>query len=497
MPDCMTHPVGPGGTMLYCAPGSGSPDSERHHAARSLPVVGDVVGGRYRLLSALGEGQFGRVYRAERTDLPAHHVALKVLDVHVYAGRDPETELRLLSAVAHPHIVQLADHGVGRGHVWFTMPLYAGRSLAEAMTGGVLTPRQARDVFAPIVDGLDVLHGVGLRHQDIKPDNVFLASFAGSVSPILLDLGAAAPARAPHPAAGTLLYAAPEQRRALLACVRGELHGEQLDESVDVYGLAATLLHALVGDELFPGSEALDLADLDEAARCLERAAVERATAPLRPGSLPGLPAAARDEIGRALVSWLAIDPARRPTMAQLRRELDVLLAGEAWQQRRRQLRRAALGALGAATIAAGVAAAVGLTEARQHGRRMQHCTDALVTTQQQAQENVTDLGQCQRLLASAHHESQECGARLTRQQAAADEQQRLATDAAAASWQTRLDRCEGERRATVATCNADIEALVREQTALSMERDMLRGERRAHLAPAGSAAGPKRQAKR
>ncbi len=471
----MTEPVTAGGTLLYGAAGVTRMGPE---TIRSFPTTGGVVGGRYRLLSPLGEGQFGRVYRAERTDLPAHHVALKVMAADVYAGRDPEGELRLLSAVAHPHIVQLADHGVGPGHVWFTMPLYAGRSLAEAMADGVLTPRQARDAVAPIADGLEVLHGVGLRHQDIKPENVFLASFAGSVSPILLDLGAAAPARAPHPAAGTLLYAAPEQRRALLACVRGEVHGEQLDESVDTYGLAATLLHALVGDALFPGNEAIAMDDLATAARCLEAAAVERATTPLRPGSLPGLPAGARAEINRALAGWMAIDPRARPSMAQLRRELDVLLAGEAWQQRRRLLGRIAVGAAAAATVAA----LVGVKEARRHGERMQHCTEALVSTQKEVKDNVTDLGQCQRLLVSDRHEADVCADDRQRLQARLDEMQRHATGTpdASAAWQTKLDRCESERRATVATCNADIEALVREQTAMSMERDMLRGERRA-----------------
>lgn len=470
----MAH-VGPGGTLLFCPPSSrGTPEPGGAAALRMLPSIGALVGGRYRLVELLGEGQFGRVYRAERTDLAEHHVALKVLDSHVYAGRDVEEELRLLSAVAHPHIVQLADHGVDRGYVWFTMPLYAGQPLDALIAQRTMTPREAYDVFAPIAEGLEVLHAVGLRHQDVKPDNLFLASFQRTRFPLLLDLGAAAPARAPHPVAGTLLYAAPEQRRALLACVRGELHREELDETVDTYSLAATLLRCLVGPELFPGAEADAAEDPDEMERLLEKAALERAARPLRPGALPGLPEAARERIAEALAGWMALDPRARPGMKLLRLQLGVLLEGEVLRQRRAQRRRAALWSLGAA-VAVGL---VGLGVQRQQGAHLRQCNDALVSSQQQAVEKVSSLDQCKDLLAARSLDTQRCQGQVEEQQSRLQELERRRTAPDVSSWQARVERCEGDRRAALVTCNADIETLVREHTAVVMERDLLRSER-------------------
>lgn len=464
--------VGPGGTFLFCPPSSSIREASGQAEPRVLPGVGALVGGRYRLVRVLGEGQSGKVYRAERIDLPEHHVALKILNSEVYSGRNVEHELKLLSAVAHPHIVQLADHGVGEGYVWFTMPLYAGQPLDVLLRERCLTPREAYDVFGPIAEGLEVLHAVGLRHQDVKPENLFLASFQRSRYPLLLDLGAAAPARAPHPAAGTLLYAAPEQRRALLACMRGEVHQETLTEAVDCYNLAATLLHVLVGDAGFPGQEAERAERMDEVEEILERAALERAVRPLRAGTLRSVPEAAREKLADAFGTWMALDPAARPSMKQLRFQLGVLLEGEVLQQRRRQLRRAVSWAVGAAA-AVGLLA-VGLQ--RQKDEHLKLCTRELLSSQQQAVEQVSNLDQCKSLLSAHAQDAQQCHAEVATQRKSLQDAERRRGDGGA--LQAKLERCEGERRATVSTCNADIETLVKEQTALAMERDLLRSER-------------------
>lgn len=430
------------------------------------------MGERYRLVSLLGEGQSGRVYRAERTDLAEHHVALKMIDVEVYAGRDPERELRLLSAVAHPNIVQLADHGVERGYVWFTMPLYAGEPLDSVLARQPLSPRDAHDVFAPIAEGLEVLHAVGLRHQDVKPENIFLASFQRTRFPLLLDLGAAAPARAPHPLAGTLLYAAPEQVHALLACVRGEPTPCPLDESVDVYGLAATLLRSLVGEAFFPGSDADQADDLDEIERRLERAALERAAQPLRPGALASMPDSAREDLAAHLADWMALNPAKRPSMKQLRAELSVLLAGEHVLRRRRQLRRAAAWAIGASAL---LATGVALWK-REQDRTLDRCTTTLESTQKIAIANVSDLGQCKVLLSNQSLAAQSCQSDLAAEQQRAHERASR-KPAEGNAWQARFDRCESERKASLIACNADIEQQVQQQIALTRERNSLQSD--------------------
>ncbi|HEX9297772.1 MAG TPA: protein kinase, partial [Polyangiaceae bacterium] len=152
--------------------------SGRFHT-EELPDVGDVVGGHYRLVRLLGKGMFGKVYVAERIDVPAHQVALKVVPREVYSGRNVERELVMLAAASHPNIVQLKDHGMTEAYVWLTMPVYEGETLADRLKRGPLNLDEAYEVFLPIARALDALHNAGLRHQDIKPENIFLATFAG------------------------------------------------------------------------------------------------------------------------------------------------------------------------------------------------------------------------------------------------------------------------------------------------------------------------------
>jgi len=107
-------------------------------APLDLPKVGDVVGGLYRLVRVLGEGAFGKVYVAQRLDVPEHQVALKILPRSMYEGRNVERELVMLATVGHPHVVQLKDHGTGPDFVWLTMPVYQGETLAEREGGRTL-----------------------------------------------------------------------------------------------------------------------------------------------------------------------------------------------------------------------------------------------------------------------------------------------------------------------------------------------------------------------
>jgi tRNA A-37 threonylcarbamoyl transferase component Bud32 len=193
------------------------------------PADGDVVGGVYRLTRLLGAGMFGKVFFAQREDVPEHRVALKLLPRSHYVGRNVERELVMLATVGHPHVVRLKDHGMTAEYVWFTMPVYQGETLAERLARGPLEMREAHDVFLAVASGLEALHAAGLRHQDIKPENIYLAVFGKRVPPILLDLGVAAEREATF-VAGTALYASPEQ----LATLRGKGGAElPLTEKMD------------------------------------------------------------------------------------------------------------------------------------------------------------------------------------------------------------------------------------------------------------------------
>jgi serine/threonine protein kinase len=273
---------------------------------------------------------FGRVYVAQRLDVPEHQVALKLLPRSLYAGRNVERELVMLATVGHPHVVQLKDHGTTPDYVWLTMPVYHGETLQERLEKkGTLSPRQAYDIFLPMARGLEALHAAGLRHQDVKPDNIFLAVFGGRVHPILLDLGVAAEKDASF-VAGTALFGAPEQ----VAVLSGLPIIQPLSEKMDTYGLAATMLMALVGPRQFPGEKATDRTELAEAQD-------ERTKQPLGPGALPEVTGDPRDQIAACFRHWLAFAPEDRPTMKELAEQIEVLLEPDAEEVRQEEKRRA------------------------------------------------------------------------------------------------------------------------------------------------------------
>ena len=321
-----------------------------------LPEIGDVVGAHYKVVSVLGEGNMGKVYVAERLDVPEHRVALKILPRSLYAGRNVEKELVMLATVGHPHMVQMKDHGVTESYVWLTMPVYEGETLGERLERGPLSLRDAYDIFLPIARAIEALHQAGLRHQDIKPDNIFLATFAGRLHPVLLDLGVAAEKDSTF-IAGTALFAAPEQLLAIIG-VPGAI---PLSEKMDTYTFATTLLFALVGEAKFPGAKARTRDDIVESHE-------NRATDPLR-GCLPRLEGKPRELLQEQLKRWLALDPLERPTIAEVAEGLEVLLEPEREAEReevrlkeaqKRTLARTRLGAL-IALVVAGALGGAGL----------------------------------------------------------------------------------------------------------------------------------------
>lgn len=303
------------------------PEDEESVETFSLPQRGDIVGGQYRLRDKLGEGMFGSVYIAERTDVPEHRVALKLINRDVYGDRDVERELVMLAAATHPNIVELKDHGMTEEYVWLTMPLYEGETLTERLERGTLGLREAYEIFLPVVRGVEALHARGLRHQDIKPENIYLARFATHVHPVLLDLGVAVENDADF-VAGTALYGSPEQ----LAALGGIGESARLTEKMDTYCLASTLLYALVGEESFPGHGARTPFDITNAFEI-------RATEPLAEHTLVTLTGEPRQLLVEAFQRWMTQDPKKRPSAGEMAVELDVLLEKERAEARAEQAR--------------------------------------------------------------------------------------------------------------------------------------------------------------
>jgi len=286
-----------------------------HRPARK-PVlsVGTVINERYEVEAPLGAGAFADVYRARDREVTDHVVALKILrrpagDAN--AIRAALRELQLIASVFHPSIVQLKDHGWHAGHLWFVMPLYRGETLAKRLQRGPLDRKEAREIFGALSEALATMHRMGVRHQDIKPENVFLANIepeggqqAQRVLPVLLDLGVAAK-DAELVLAGTPAYFAPE----VAARFSGVPDPPPVGPKADVFSLALTLRDALVATPRdYVPAGAVD-AFVAFRARRAPSPPWQRDLRDLRPW----------------FERWLNLSPDARPTADEFRRELRAL----------------------------------------------------------------------------------------------------------------------------------------------------------------------------
>jgi serine/threonine protein kinase len=322
---------------------------------------GTVIAGRYELEQHIAAGAFGHVYRARDVLVPGHLVAMKLLHRRApsQAGRSGAIrELSLTASVFHPSVVQFKDHGWYDDRLWFVMPWYHGETLHERIARAPLTAEEAFPIFEQLARALAALHATGIRHQDVKPDNIMLVDLdagrsgdtASNVLPVLLDLGGAAP-QGDMALVGTPIYFAPEVAERF---VRKD-SDVPLTDRADVFALALTLLHAVAPSSMN-----------DQAAMEFEAFLEHRAEA-----APPIPPLRSLRHLRSRIVRWLAVDARTRPTAAELADELAVL-AGHAPRQRSRDgasrsvsLRSALAGGL---AVAIGFGAAAWLTPSSSAG---------------------------------------------------------------------------------------------------------------------------------
>ncbi len=308
---------------LALVPATNRETAETSEVWEPLPF-GTIVGSRYAIERRVGSGAFGDVYRAKDTEVPGHVVALKLLH-HAAYGDDARKaalrELRLIASVFHPSVVQFKDHGWHEGRLWFVMPWYDGETLEQRIERGPLARDEALRIFEPLARALAAMHAAGVRHQDVKPDNVFLAALPGSdgdaLLPVLLDLGVAA-TEAEIVVAGTPTYFAPE----VAAQFTGHEGAPRITLKADVFSLALALRNALepeTKDEVRGGA--------------VEAFIAERAVRVPSPPSDPAL-----RFLAPSFRRWMSIDPDERPTAAELAAELSVLVLPERKKRRRRAL---------------------------------------------------------------------------------------------------------------------------------------------------------------
>src|SRR5215471_1413185 len=133
--------------------------------------------GPYEILSPLGAGGMGEVYRARDTRLE-RTVAVKVLPEHLSKSEEVrqrfEREAKTISALSHPHICALYDLGNQDGVEYLVMEYLEGETLAARLVKGPLPTEQLLRWGVEIADALDKAHRQGIVHRDLKPGNVML-----------------------------------------------------------------------------------------------------------------------------------------------------------------------------------------------------------------------------------------------------------------------------------------------------------------------------------
>ncbi len=217
--------------------------------------------GSYKLVSLLGAGAMGKVWRAEHVRL-GRAVAIKVLNPEYVARPDVVQrffrEARVVNDIDHEHIVEVTDFVEAPGLAYLVMELLDGTSLRDLMKQrGRKYPPLARIVglMAQVCEALEAAHEKGVVHRDLKPDNVFVVKRGGEDFVKVLDFGVAKLHDAEQVSAthtgmvlGTPLYMAPEQAT-----------GQDVDARADVYAAGVVLYELLAGAVPFTGATFVEL----------------------------------------------------------------------------------------------------------------------------------------------------------------------------------------------------------------------------------------------
>ena len=221
-----------------------------------------LIAGKYEILEELGQGSTGAVYLVRHTDLGLEY-ALKLLSREFSSDERFisrfRREAKIMQAFVHPGSAVLRDFGrTFDGLYYMTMDYCGGRSLKDHLEELTrLTPSQAIEISAQILEVLGSAHKVGIIHRDVKPENVILAPLKdGTYQARILDFGIAKVLQDWEPvgrltmegtAVGTPWYMSPEQ-------AAGEM---KLDHRVDLYSVGVMLYELLSGELPFKGQTVL------------------------------------------------------------------------------------------------------------------------------------------------------------------------------------------------------------------------------------------------
>jgi eukaryotic-like serine/threonine-protein kinase len=232
--------------------------------------------GPYEIISPIGAGGMGEVYRARDTRLD-RCVAIKILPSHFSCSPELksrfEREARTLSSVSHPHICHLYDVGSQSGVEFLVMELLEGETLEARLNKGPLALNEVLKIGMEITDALAKAHRLGLVHRDLKPSNIMLTKNGAKlmdfglakpavidpitgVSPNLFMGGSTTTLESPGPpitsvgaVVGTIQYSSPEQ-----------IEGKEADARSDIFALGAVLYEMVTGQRAFGGKSRVAIA---------------------------------------------------------------------------------------------------------------------------------------------------------------------------------------------------------------------------------------------
>jgi serine/threonine-protein kinase len=220
-------------------------------------AAGDVIVGKYRLVSLIGEGGMGAVWRARSLALDVD-VAIKLVRRDAATSDASERllrEARAAASIGHPAIVRVFDFGLTEANEpYLVMELLSGESLGDWLDREQrISATVAVQMILPVISALAAAHAQGIIHRDIKPENIFIAHGEGDTRlPKLLDFGIV---KFSQPRGGRVLteigmlmgspeYMSPEQAEG-----RAEI-----DDQTDVWSISVVLYELITGRRPFSGS---------------------------------------------------------------------------------------------------------------------------------------------------------------------------------------------------------------------------------------------------
>jgi serine/threonine-protein kinase len=223
--------------------------SADRYTATDLKVLKEV--GKYQLGKRIGKGGSSQVFEALRKD-SKRRFAVKV---YTLVGIDSvdrlDVEREALIRLKHPNVVELSDFGKTKDGIYYlVMPLIEGVRIDQFVRKNTIGTRDVARLFAHVADGLQHIHDRGILHRDLKPSNILVTPEG---IPVITDFGLAKRIRsasedsstltsitATGTILGTLGYIAPEQI---------DSDDDNTDQTIDIYGIGATLFSVLTGEK--------------------------------------------------------------------------------------------------------------------------------------------------------------------------------------------------------------------------------------------------------